>query len=166
MLKIATIRTFKWHLFCAFEYNIMNNTERVNNMCNETNNNTNCNCIAEILKVINILQNEVCPGDTCLDTCTKAYFGPSTGVAFNTRPFNLYTCEGTPIAMPISNSPTETTTSTIFRVEKVSNCCATLRVLTYDETSSTYTATNSFFTVNTNCCSCIKCLGDTFVEGV
>jgi len=135
-------------------------------MCNDSNNNNNCNCIAEILKVINILQNEVCPGDSCLDTCTKAYFGPATGVDFNTRPFNLYGNSGTPIAMPISNSPTETETSTIFRVEKLNNCCATLRVLTYNEETSTFSATNSFFTINTNCCCSIRCLGDTFVEGV
>ena len=135
-------------------------------MCNDTNNNNTCNCIAEILKVINILQNEVCPGDSCLDTCTKAYFGPASGVDFNTRPFNLYTCDGTQLAMPISNSPTEAETSSIFRVEKINNCCATLRVLTYDEGTNTFSATGSFFTINTNCCCSIRCLGDTFVEGV
>ena len=31
---------------------------------------------------------------------------------------------------------------------------------------STYTATNSFCTVNTDCCCSIKCLADTYVEGV
>lgn len=135
-------------------------------MCNDSNSNNNCNCIAEILKVINILQNEVCPGDTCLETCTRAYFGPSSSVDFNTRPVTLYTCNGTALAMPISNTPGETETSTIFRVEKVDGCCATLRVLVYDTTTSTYTSTTSFFTVNTDCCCSIKCLADTFVEGV
>ena len=135
-------------------------------MCNNSNSGSSCNCIAEILKVINILQNEVCPGDTCLETCTRAYFGPSSSVDFNTRPVTLYTSEGTPCAMPISNTPGETETSTIFRVEKVDGCCATLRVLVYNAETSTYTSTNSFFTVNTDCCCAIKCLADTFVEGV
>lgn len=135
-------------------------------MCNESNNNNGCNCIAEILKVINILQDEVCPGDTCLNTCTRAFLGSGATAEFNTRPVTLYTCNGTPVAMPISNTPGETETSTIFRVEKVKDCCATLRVLTYDTTTTTYTATNSFFTINTNCCCSIKCLADTFIEGV
>ena len=60
----------------------------------------------------------------------------------------------------------EETTSNIFRVEKVDGCCATLRVLTYNAGTSTYTATNSFCTVNTDCCCSIKCLADTYVEGV
>ena len=135
-------------------------------MCNNSNSNSNCNCIAEILKVICILQSEVCPGDTCAETCTRAYLGPSSAVEFNTRPVTLYTCDGTPVAMPISNTPGEETTSNIFRVEKVNNCCATLRVLTYNADTETYTATNSFFTINTECCCSIKCLADTFVEGV
>lgn len=135
-------------------------------MCNNSNSNSKCNCIAEILKVINILQCEVCPGDSCLETCTRAFFGPSASVDFNTRPVTLYTCDGTLIQMPISNIPSEATTSSTFRVEKVDGCCATLRVLTYDAGTTTYTATNSFFTINTDCCCAIKCLGDTFVEGV
>ena len=135
-------------------------------MCDNSNSSSKCNCIAEILKVINILQSEVCPGDRCLETCTRAYFGPNSSVDFNTRPVTLYTCSGTAINMPVSNNPGEETTSNIFRVEKVDGCCATLRVLLYNSDTSTYTATNSFFTVNTDCCSCIKCLADTYVEGV
>ena len=135
-------------------------------MCDNSNSSSKCNCIAEILKVINILQSEVCPGDSCLETCTRAYFGPNSSVDFNTRPVTLYTCSGTAINMPVSNNPGEETTSNIFRVGKVDGCCATLRVLLYNSGTSTYTATNSFFTVNTDCCSCIKCLADTYVEGV
>ncbi len=135
-------------------------------MCDNSNTNSKCNCIAEILKVINILQSEVCPGNSCLETCTRAYFGTSSSVDFNTRPVTLYTCNNGALAMPISNSPTERTTSNIFRVEKVDGCCATLRVLVYNQETSTYTSTNSFFTINTDCCCAIKCLGDTYVEGV
>lgn len=135
-------------------------------MCDNSNSNSKCNCIAEILKVINILQSEVCPGDSCLETCTRAFFGPNSSVDFNTRPVTLYTCNGTLVSIPVSNIPGEATTSSTFRVEKVDGCCATLRVLTFDAGTSTYTATNSFFTINTDCLCAIKCLGDTFVEGV
>ena len=135
-------------------------------MCDNSNSSSKCNCIAEILKVINILQCEVCPGDNCLETCTRAFFGPNSSVDFNTRPVTLYTCNGTPVAMPVSNTPGEATTSNIFRVEKVDGCCATLRVLVYDAATASYTSTNSFFTINTNCLCSIKCLADTYVEGV
>ena len=135
-------------------------------MCENSNSSSKCNCIAEILKVINILQNEVCPGESCLETCTRAFFGPNSSVEFNTRPVTLFTCNGAPVTMPISNNPGETTTSNIFRVEKVDGCCATLRVLVFNDETSTYTSTNSFFTINTDCCCAIKCLADTFIEGV
>ena len=140
-------------------------------MCNDSNSNQSCNCIAEILKVINILQSEVCPGDSCLETCTRAFFGPSSTAAFNTRPVTLYTCNAAPVTMPVSNTPGETTTSNIFRVEKVDGECATFRVLaanTDPNTSATmpYVATNSFFTMNLDCVCALKCLNDTTVEGV
>ena len=135
-------------------------------MCDNSNSSSKCNCIAEILKVINILQSEVCPGDSCLETCTRAFFGPNSSVDFNTRPVTLYTCNNSLVQMPVSNTPGEETTSSTFRVEKVDGCCATLRVLVFNAETSTYTATNSFFTINTDCLCDIKCLGDTFFEGV
>ena len=136
-------------------------------MCD--NNNQNCNCISEILKVICILQNEVCQGDSCLETCTKAYFGTPTSTTFNTRPVTLYTCNtgSTPLTMPISRDPAVTTTSNVFRLEKLDDSCATFRVLAPNtETTSNYPyeATNSFFTINLNCVCIIRCLDDTFVE--
>ena len=140
-------------------------------MCDNSNSKSKCNCIAEILKVINILQNEVCPGDTCLETCTRAYFGPNSSVDFNTRPVTLYTCNSNAVTMPISNTPQEQETSNIFRVEKVDGCCATFRVLANnpdaeEATTIPYVATNSFFTMNLNCCCVVRCLQDTFVECV
>ncbi|MEG2620751.1 MAG: CotY/CotZ family spore coat protein [Bacilli bacterium] len=125
-----------------------------------------CNCVAEILKIIVILQSEICPNDSCLETCGRPHFGPNASSDFNTRPVTIYTCDNVAWAMPISNTPGETNLSNIFRVEKLDNCCATFRVLLYNTDTCTYTATNSFFTMNTDCLCAIKCLGDTFVEGV
>ena len=61
-----------------------------------------------------------------------------------------------------------TVTSGVFRIEKLENNCATFRVLiqTLNEETATYTSTNSFFTVNLNCICAIKCLSDTYVEGL
>lgn len=137
-------------------------------MCN----NNDSSCIAEVLKVISILQKNACTDDSCLDSCDRGFLSCSpTTLTCNTRPINLYLCgsNSTPLAMPISKSPTETTTSTVFRVEKVDDECATFRVLAPNEDTEEaetipFVATNSFFTLNLNCCCIIRCLNDTFVE--
>ena len=133
--------------------------------------NNGSNCIADILKVINVLQKNADCGENCLDTCDRGFLGCSvTNLNCNTRPVNLYLngCCGTALGMPISKDPNETVTSTIFRVEKVDDDCCTFRVLTPntdpEETNIPYVATNSFFTVNLSCCCMIRCLNDTYVE--
>lgn len=136
------------------------------------NNQTN-KSIAEILSIINILQqNADCPSDVCLETCDRGFLGcGTTTMLCNTRPVMLYTCcgNGTPWAMPISKDPEEATTSTIFRVEKVEDNCATFRVL-IPNTEPTelplipYQATNSFFTMSLDCLCVLRCLQDTYVN--
>ncbi len=138
-------------------------------MCNN-NDNTSCeNCIAEILKVILLLQQSVCTNDSCLETCDRGFLGQNCQTFCNTRPIVLYTCGGgnTPVAMPISKSPAETVTSSVFRLEKLDGCCATCRVLAPNTDTTSmypYMATNSFFTINLNCVCSLRCLDDTFVE--
>ena len=137
----------------------MNNVERTSSCCD--------NCIAEILKVILILQQSVSQGDSCLETCDRGFLGQQCcPICYNTRPVVLYTCgsNGTPLSLPISKDPNETVTSSISRVEKIDDCCATFRVLTYNTATATYTATNSFFTINLNCVCAIRCLDDAFVD--
>jgi hypothetical protein len=137
-------------------------------MCN----NTETGCIAEILKVICVLQQNANCGDACLDTCDRGFLGCSTtSLNCNTRPIMLYTCcgNGTAWAMPTSKDPSVTTTSNVFRVEKIDENCATFRVLApNDDTTENgtipYVATNSFFTMNLSCCCCLRCLNDTYVE--
>ena len=142
-------------------------------MCN---NNEGCSCIAEILSVINVLQqNANCCGDTCLDTCDRGFLGCGTSaLSCNTRPVILYTCcgNGTPWSMPTTKENIDcteagATCSNVFRVEKVDGCCATFRVLADNPDTTSqypYVATNSFFTMNLDCCCCLRCLPDTYVE--
>ena len=138
-------------------------------MCNNNNNNTNHqSCIQEILQVINVLQSNACP-DNCLLSCDRPALGGGPNcIICNTRPIMLYTCcgNGVPWAMPTSREETETT-STVFRVEKVDNGCATFRVLAPNtDTTSTYpyVTTDSLFTMDINCLCSIRCLNDTYVE--
>ena len=140
-------------------------------------NNNDCdqNGIAEILRVILILQqNASCP-ESVIDSCDKPMLGCcSTCCVCNTRPVMIYTCCGggsTPLSMPVSKDITtceeETDCSSVFRVEKVEDNTATFRVLAPNtETTSLYpyVSTNSFFTINLDCCCIIRCLNDTCVE--
>ena len=153
----------------SFTYLIMNINKGVDYMCNNNETNTCENCIADILKVILLLQQSVCQNDTCLQTCDRGFLGQNCTTFCNTRPITLYTCSSgaTPLALPISRNPDETITSTVFRLEKLDDCCATFRVLaTNTDTTSgfPYEATNSFFTINLSCVCIIRCLEDTFVE--
>ena len=145
-------------------------------MCNNNEAKDNC-CIAEILTVINILQENAECSDSCLDTCDRGFLGCNiTTVGCNTRPVTLYTCNGTAWSMPTTKenvvcSDASATCSNVFRVEKVDGCCATFRVLannpdTTEATTRPYVATNSFFTMNLGCVCALKCLNDTIVDGV
>lgn len=140
-------------------------------MCNTNENNTCESCITDILKVIMLLQQSVCQNDCCLDTCDKGFLGQNSASFFNTRPISLYTCSSgnTPVTLPISKDPDETTTSSVFRLEKLDGCCATFRVLAPNPDTSSinpFISTNSFFTINLNCVCIIRCLNDTFVDTI
>ena len=127
------------------------------------------NCIYEILKTILVLQREANVTDCCLDTCDKKCLGCTPSVCFfNTRPITLYTCGccNTALQIPVSKLPNETTTSNVFRIEKLDDNCATFRVLipTVEDDIVSYTSTNSFFTINLDCICVLKCLADTFID--
>ena len=120
-------------------------------MCNNENN--QCQCIAEILTVISILQkNANCTDVACLDTCDRGFLGCGTStLGCNTRPIMLYTCcgNGTPWSMPTTKTDkacneVDVTCSNVFRVEKI----------------------DGFFTMNLNCVCCLRCLNDTFVDSI
>jgi len=132
-----------------------------------------CKCLAEILTVIEILQEKSEHADNCLDTCDRGFLGTSANSKlFNTRPIILYGCNGEMWEMPISKDPNEKTTSNIFRIEKIDGCCATFRVLEKGRNSNdndndndiTYLTTNSFVTFNLDCICAIRCLRDTYVD--
>ena len=143
-------------------------------MCNKEDNKS-C-CIAEILSVINVLQqNAECCGDACLDTCDRGFLGNgTTSLGYNTRPVILYTAagNGVPWSMPTTREDVVcgdegVTCSNVFRVEKIDGCCATFRVLAINTDTTSlypYVATNSFFTMDLKCCCCLRCLPDTYIE--
>jgi len=152
-------------------------------MCN---NNTDCKCISDILKVINILQKKAVHHDEeCDNTCDRRILGrPICFFECNTRPIQLFLCGmngNDPLVMPTSKDPGLRSDpdqfSSVFRVEKVDDCCCTCRVLkevhdhddggktlSDDDDCPEFEATDSFFTLDLKCVCCIRCLEDTFVD--
>lgn len=123
--------------------------------------NDNC-CLAKILKVIDILQKNA-SDDICVEEgCTKSYLGERTNtLCYNTRPITLYTKDNNLFTSTYEVNGT-TNTSSVFRVENVCGCCATLRVLapSAEDPATPYQKTSSFVTVNLNCICALKCLSD------
>ena len=151
-------------------------------MCNNDNNRNTCNnndctnCITEILQIINVLQSNACP-DNCLISCDRpALGGGSNCIICNTRPIMLYTCcgNGTPWSMPTTRTNIDcnvdgSSCSNVFRVEKINGNCATFRVLAPNPDTTSlypYVATDSIFTMDTDCLCAVRCLTDTYVECV
>lgn len=142
------------------------------------------NSIADILRVILILQQNAC-GDNSLDSCDRPCLGGGPNcLVCNTRPVMLYSCcgNGVPWSMPISKDSNQVCSnpqvdsesimcSNVFRVEKLDGNAATFRVLAPNLDKSCcnkqpYVGTNSFFTMDLSCCCCIRCLNDTYVDCV
>ena len=137
-------------------------------MCEKDNNtNQNC-CIANVLEQIVRLQNRSEKLECFDEGCDRPFLGPTpTTICFNTRPITLYRCcDGELFSFPFTLNG-ETSTSTVFRCEHVEGCCATCRVLAPnpDTTNTTmpYVTTDSFFTINLDCVSALRCLPDTFI---
>lgn len=126
-------------------------------------------CLTSILETILCLQNS--KDESCeVLGCDKPYLGPTPNlVCYNTRPINLYNCTtGCRWSFPYTLDSVNGTSS-IFRLENLEGNCCTCRVLAQNpDTSSSepYVLTSTFFTINLDCVSAIKCLPDVLVSGV
>ena len=126
-------------------------------------------CLTSILETILCLQNS--KDESCeVLGCDKPYLGPTPSlVCYNTRPINLYNCTtGCRWSFPYTLGSVNGTSS-VFRLENLEGNCCTCRVLAQNpDTSSSeaYVLTSTFFTINLDCVSAIKCLPDVLVSGV
>ena len=122
-------------------------------------------CIKNLLRLINLLQENSQNKCRSNDGCLKPYLGPtSEAICYNTRVITLYTKNGTLFTAPYFNNDNLEVNSSLFRVEKVNDDCVTLLILR--EENGTYLSTNNFITVNLNCVCAIKCIVDTVVENL
>jgi len=63
----------------------------------------------------------------------------------------------------------ENNTSSVFRVEKVNDCCVTVRILAPNpvvDEARRYISTNQFAKINLECVCVLQCLPDTIVENI
>lgn len=122
------------------------------------------NCLVNILKVINVLQNNASKLD-CNYSCTRPFLGDSTNnICFNTRLVTFYRCDNTLVTLPYTLNEVAGETS-VFRVENVTNNSVTVLLLA-DNGDNTYTNTNTFATINLGCICAIRCIGDTTITNV
>ena len=123
-------------------------------------------CLKNILKVINVLQNNAEKVDCNNNSCTRPFLGEiNNDLCFNTRLVTLYRCDNSLVSLPYTLNG-ETLETTVFRVESVNDNSVTVLLLA-DDGSQTYNVnTNTFATINLGCICAIRCIGDTTIANV
>ena len=127
-------------------------------------------CFKDILKVIDVLQRNTDICEELDEGCTRPFLGSFTlGDIYNTRPVTFFTKTGGLYSLPYTFNGT-TGESSVFRVDKVKDCCVTVQILIPkpDTTipTSPYIATDSFLTINLNCVGVLRCLTDVVVQNI
>lgn len=119
-------------------------------------------CVCRTVKFIDMLQRKFAL-DGCCISCTAPRLGENVpGVnTFNTRPFILYTEDGSIFEIAPDPITAPTTLTSIFRVEYVKDCCAVLRALVVE--NGALTGTNACVTVDLCEFIGIQCLADVFI---
>lgn len=130
----------------------------------------NCgNGIIDTLEVILALQLAAEEKEEIIDSCDRPFLGCcKKPVCCNTRPVTIFTDDNEPWSMPFTLNG-HSGTSTVFRVEKITENACTFRVLAPAHESDhehCFVKTDDFFTMSICCLCCIKCLPDTCVECV
>lgn len=120
---------------------------------------TNNNGIVNLLRLIDKLQKNSRRQNEN-DTCDRPLLGENN-IQYNTRPINIFNCDGSLLTISYLDNGTLTETST-FRVENVDNDYVTVRLLTLEDDS--YVNTNETAVINTNCICALKCLDDTLID--
>ena len=130
----------------------------------DCSNNQCSSCIFDILKKILILQRQDFDHDNFVG-CDKPFLGPTIpNILYNTRPIQLYNCStGTPWSFDYTLPDGTAGSTDVLRVETLDDCCCTCRLLIPGTTTS-YTNSNLFVTIDLKCCGAVRCLTDTYVD--
>lgn len=125
----------------------------------------NENCLANILNVINVLQNNAEKID-CNYSCTRPFLGETTNnTCFNTRLVTFYRCDNSLVTLPYTLNGVAGNT-TVFRVENVTNNSVKVLLIARDDNDDYTINTNTYATINLGCICAIRCIGDTTITNV
>jgi len=94
---------------------------------NNSNSNRSANCVTDIVRFINRLQQNVVSTEIGCSQCNTPVLGETSRA--NTRPFILYLPNGQPFRLATLTDGSNASIP-VFRVEEVNGNCATLRALT------------------------------------
>lgn len=121
------------------------------------------NCIKNLLKLICLLQKNS-RNNCCLeDGCAKPFLGPiNRGCCYNTRVITLYNKDGSIFNTNYIDNNGNTQNSSLFRVEKVFDNCATLLIL--QKIDNNYLSTKQTITVKLDCICAIHCIDDVIIN--
>jgi len=131
-----------------------------------------CNCendgIVQILQRILNAQERVERFEEEEEFCDRATLGCcKKEKECNTRPLKLFSCGGDPLLMEFTLDG-YTSTTDVFRIEKIDGCVCTFRCLAPNSDQSScfpYVKTSDFFSIDMGCCcKILRCLEDTHVE--
>lgn len=123
------------------------------------------NCLVNILKVINVIQNNAEKLD-CNYSCTRPFLGEvNNNICFNTRQVTFYRCDNTLVTLPYTLNGVIGET-TVFRVESVNDNSVTVLLLADNGDGIYNVNTNTYATINLGCICAIRCIGDTTVLNV
>ena len=126
------------------------------------NNTEKSSCVCEVLKTIDEIQKKASLKGREIEDCTYHELGKENIFTYDTKPIILYYSNGCYLEVKIDNLSDET--SYIFRVEKIKDCCVTLRVLRIIDDNEinnhSLVSTNQFITVKTDCFCAVRCLDD------
>lgn len=121
-------------------------------------------CIRNLLKLINLLQNNSINNCSMNDGCTKPFLGPSiNNICYNTRVITLYKKNGDIFSTTYNNNDVYVSSS-FFRVNNLTDDCVTLLIL--EESEGNYYSTGQFITLNIGCICAIKCIDDVVVNNL
>jgi len=132
---------------------------------------TNDCCFKNILRVIDVLQKNADRCESLDESCSRPFLGNfAIGDIYNTRPVTFYTKNGTLYTIPYTINGT-TSTSSVFRIENVKDCCVTLQILAPNPDTTTvatrpYIKTSRYVTINLECVCIIQCLPDVIVDNI
>lgn len=121
-------------------------------------------CIANTLKLINILQNNSQNLHSYDFSCTRPFLGPTiSACCYNTRVITIYSKDGSIISFDyIENN--ETFNSSFFRIQNIDDKCCSLLLLKFSD--GIYTSTGQTVVINLDCICAIKCVEDVVVNNV